>query len=318
MQQSGYQAPQPIPPQSMPQGYPYPAYQQPVGNSPVYVIQQKRGMGWLFGLILVLLLLGAAAFGIYSCAGFFGGNVLSAPPHDESIAVIEMDGSIAYDGSVCSPDVFNGFLKQAEADSRIRAVVIRVNSGGGTAAAGEEMSKALADFEKPVVVSTAAINASAAYEITSQADYIYVAAASEVGGIGTAIELMDYSRLMDMLGIDAQVITSADSKDSSYGLRPLTEAEIEHYQHMVDQINTTFIERVAAGRNMSIDSVRALATGLTYTGIDAVQNGLADEIGTRDDALSKAAQLAGLSSYYVYEMVQTKSGIEDITELLGI
>ncbi len=141
--------------------------------------------------------------------------------------------------------------------------------------------------------------ASAAYEISSQADYIYTARSSAVGAIGTALEMMDYSKLLAMLGISADVITSADSKDSSYGYRPLTEEERAYYQRQVDQINQMFIENVAEGRSMTVDQVKPLATGLTFTGVDAVSNGLADEIGTLEDACQKAATLAGMKDYDV-------------------
>lgn len=285
---------------------------------PVSAPPAKGGKGWIVAIVIVLCLTGLAVLGIGSCSRLLGlGPSSSAIVHDNTVAVINLDSSIRYDGSSCSPEGFGELLYEARSNNRVKAVVIRVNSGGGTAAAGEEMSGLLRDFPKPVVVSSASVNASAAYEISSQADYIYVAKSSEVGAIGTAIELMDYSGLMDMLGIHSDVITSSDSKDSSYGLRPLTEQERAHYQHMVDQINRTFIETVALGRNMTIAEVEALATGMTYTGIDAVENGLADEIGTREDALDKAAAMAGLESYYVAELGIGSYDLDGLGSLLG-
>ena len=184
-------------------------------------------------------------------------------------------------------------------------MVLRVNSGGGVATAGEEMSTYVKEFRedtgKPVVVSSASTNASAAFtEISSQADYIFTAHTTAIGAIGTAIQVVDYSGLMTMLGISTEDITSAESKDSAYGTRKLTDEEPGHtYQAQVDQINETFIQTVADGRNMSVDEVRALlTTGLTFTGDDAVKNGLADEIGTKEDAIEYAAMLAGHSSDY--------------------
>ena len=208
-------------------------------------------------------------------------------------------------------------LDRAENNPHIKAVVLRVNSGGGTATAGEEMACYVNDFSKPVVVSSASVNASAAYEISSQADYIFTAKTTAIGAIGTAMQVTDLSGLLDKLGISVENITSAESKDSSYGTRPLTEEERAYYQAMVDTVNETFMEAVASGRSLPIDRVRELATGLTYTGIDAVQNGLADEIGTREDAIAKAAELAGMRTYTVVSLEPESDDLSDLVGLLS-
>lgn len=265
---------------------------------------KKKRNGWIVAGILLAVV--ALLFCISSCSNHAVEMMLDsvnpsavADATTDSVAIIEITGEIGYDGSECSPEGFKDLLDRAEGNPLIKAVVLRVNSGGGTATAGEEMTEYLKDFSKPVVVSCASMNASAAYEISSQADYIYTARSSAVGAIGTALEMMDYSKLLAMLGISADVITSADSKDSSYGYRPLTEEERAYYQRQVDQINQMFIENVAEGRSMTVDQVKPLATGLTFTGVDAVSNGLADEIGTLEDACQKAATLAGMKDYDV-------------------
>ena len=120
-----------------------------------------------------------------------------------------------------------------------------------------------------------------------------------------------------MLGINIQDITSAGSKDSTYGTRPLTDEERAYYQDMVDQINEVFIQNVAEGRGMDVEEVRALATGLTFTGMDAVDNGLADEIGTKEDAIEKAADLAGMTSYAVIELDQDTDELSAMLDLLS-
>ena len=165
-----------------------------------------------------------------------------------------------------SPDGLKQQLDVTADDSRIIAVVLRVNSGGGVATAGEEMSTYVKEFRedtgKPVVVSSASTNASAAYEISSQADYIFTAHTTAIGAIGTAIQVVDYSGLMTMLGISTEDITSAESKDSTYGTRKLTDEERGILSGSGGPDHETFIQTVADGRNMSVDEVRALATGL--------------------------------------------------------
>ncbi len=274
-------------------------------------LSSKKGNAPLLVTVLLLVLLIVA--GVGSCVSGSAANSSSISLGDR-VAVITLDGTIQYDGSACSPEGFKMLLDEAANDPSIKAVVLRVNSGGGTATAGEEMTEYLKDFEKPVVVSTAAINASAAYEISSQADYIFAAQSSEVGSIGTIIELMDYSDLMGMLGINIDTISSAESKDSSYGIRELSDEEREHYQQMVDEINQMFIANVAEGRGVSERKVaNEWANGLTWTGITAQKMGLVDEIGTLEDACDKAAELAGCGdSYETTELYFATSGIENL------
>ncbi|WP_080798609.1 signal peptide peptidase SppA [Arabiibacter massiliensis] len=314
---------QPAPQQPAPQ----PAYGAP--QQPYPPQQPKKSRGWIVALVCVLCVFALLAIGMLSCtsmmASSFGsfGSLAAADDVDyltqDAVAVIDIDGTIQYDGTTASPEGLKKQLDRAEENNRIKAVVLRVNSGGGTATAGEEMSAYVREFSestgKPVVVSSASINASAAYEISSQADYIYTAKTTAIGSIGTVMQVTDLTGLLEKLGISVDNIASADSKDSSSGTRPLTEEERAYYQAQVDQINATFIQTVAEGRGMGEDEVRALATGMTFTGMEAVDNGLADEIGTKEDAVAKAAELAGLSHYAT---VSLREEIDGLSSLLGL
>lgn len=164
------------------------------------------------------------------------------------------------------------------------------------------MATYVKDFSKPIVVSTGSTNASAAYLISSQTDWIVANQASSVGAIGTVMQLIDYSGLLTTLGVEVTNIASAESKDSSYGTRPLTPEEIAYYQDLVNQINETFITSVSEGRDMPVEEVRKLATGMPFTGLDGLENGLVDEIGTFEDACNKAASLVGASSYSIQSL----------------
>lgn len=316
-----------------PVGYEQPAPQPPFEQAPqsaaaatVYWKEPRKSRGWIVALVAIIAVCLVSVFGIVSCtsaiAGLGGSNAYDSEPLlPNTVAVIDIDSTIQYDGTTNSPDGLKQQLDVAADDNRIIAVVLRVNSGGGVATAGEEMSTYVKEFRedtgKPVVVSSASTNASAAYEISSQADYIFTAHTTAIGAIGTAIQVVDYSGLMTMLGISTEDITSAESKDSTYGTRKLTDEERAYYQAQVDQINETFIQTVADGRNMSVDEVRALATGLTFTGDDAVKNGLADEIGTKEDAIEYAAMLAGHSSDYETVNLRQHSS-DDISTLIDL
>ncbi len=180
------------------------------------------------------------------------------------------------------------------------------------------MSQIVRDFSKPIVVVSQATNASAAYEISSQADYIFTDRTTAIGAIGVIMSVTDLSGLYDKLGISVDNITSADSKDAGSGTRPLTDEERAWYQSMVDQINDVFIKTVAEGRDMEIDEVKALANGLPYTGMDAVENGLADEIGSLEDAVEYLCDLLGYDRQLnTVDMMSRSSDLSNILDLLG-
>ncbi|HIT51884.1 MAG TPA: signal peptide peptidase SppA [Candidatus Aveggerthella excrementigallinarum] len=323
--QQPQQQPQPQSPQQQPQQPPQQVQPtQHAGYSSVaYAVpQQQPRRGWIVALVAVILLFIALMFGMFSCSNAFSGVTSLGTSLEGSspvattgptVAVINLSGTIQYDGSACSPEGLKALLDEAEADADIKAVVLRVDSGGGTATAGEEMATYVRDFSKPVVVSSASMNASAAYEISSQADWIFTAKSTAIGSIGTAMQVTDLSGLYEKLGIDIENITSAEGKDSSYGTRALTDEERASYQRMVDQINETFLETVAEGRGMDVEEVRALATGMTFTGIDAVENGLADELGTLEDACAKAAALGDAGDAYdVVTLEDESSALDDL------
>lgn len=298
---------------------PQPTYAVPAAPAPA-----PKRRGWIVGLaaVLAFFILGVAS--IASCTAVMtssmGAFSYESPSWadtvtGDTVGIINIDGTIQYDGTTSSPEGLAAQLDAAAANPHIKAVVLRVDSGGGVATAGEEMSRYVRDFPKPVVVSCASMDASAAYMISSQADYIFAAQTSAVGSIGVIMQVTDLSGLYEKLGISVDNITSADSKDSSQGTRPLTEEERAYFQAQVDQINDVFIKTVAEGRGMTEDEVRALATGLTFTGIDGVENGLVDEIGTLEMAVAKACELAGVPDA---DTVYMQSSTSDLSRLLDI
>lgn len=293
----------------------------------VLTVQAPRNRARTAAFVAATALCIILCFSAVSCTALLGGAVSSLGLDSESasigsapkIAVISIGSTIQYDGTSCSPSGLNNLLEQAKQRDDIKGVVLRINSGGGTATAGEEMAKYVRDFEKPIVVSCAATTASAAYEIASQADFIYAAKTSSVGSIGVAMQVTDLSGLYEKLGISIDTIVSSEAKDSTYGNRALTKSERDWYQNMVNQIDADFIETVAVGRNMPVDAVRQLANGLTFTGTEAVANGLANEVGYLEDAILKASELAGYDSALIQTTLTLPSSpsITSFLDLLG-
>ena len=322
-QSQGHAQPQ-LQAQAAPNAYaPYATPPQPA-SAPAP--EKKKSRGWIVAIVVVVALLIVLLVSITSCTSMVKSIVgpsssgIEITNDANSVAVIDIDGTIQYDGTSNSPEGFKQLLDEAADDDNTIAVVLRVNSGGGTATAGEEMATYLKEFRedtgKPVVVSSASLNASAAYMISSQADAIFVARTTEIGAIGTAMQSTDFSGLLEKLGISVDNITSSEGKDSSYGTRPLTEEERAYYQNMVDEINEVFIEIVADGCGKSVSWARSMATGMVFTGQTAVKNGVADEIGTLEDACAYAAKLAGARSYNTYDL--HLSGLYDFSSLSSL
>lgn len=224
----------------------------------------------------------------------------------DRIAVLYAEGSII-DGE--SNDVYQIASKDMVAtirglreDDDIRAVVMRVNSPGGSALASEVILRELQLLkkEKPLVVSMGDVAASGGYYISSQADSIFVMPNTITGSIGVFTVMFNIQDMMNnKLGITFDGVKNAPHADFPSGIRPSTPEEQERMQASVDNIYTIFKSRVADGRKMSMEYVDSLAQGRIWTGTDAVKNGLADGFGNLNRAVASAASLAGLDDYSI-------------------
>ncbi|MBI5231842.1 MAG: signal peptide peptidase SppA [Coriobacteriales bacterium] len=285
----GYPPYPPYPPQG---AYPpYAAYPPP---QPEPTPRKKRWWIWLLVLGILFLCV------IVSCAPFVwlaslpdGGGDPFAGIGDGAVAVIPIDGTIQGVGGteVVTPANFLRQLKRAEDDSRVKAIVLRVDSGGGTVAASEEIATYVKNAKKPVVVSVGDICASGAYMISSQADEIYAVEGSDVGSIGVILMIPNVEGLLDKLGISVNTITAGKNKDVGSPFRELTPNERKRLKGQVDEVYEQFIRIVAEGRKMPTSEVRKLATGWVWTGVEAKKLGLIDEIGTYQDAVNAAGKL---------------------------
>lgn len=221
-------------------------------------------------------------------------------PSGDVIAVIPIDGVIAGAGGagVITPQSFRDKLNQALDDDSVKAVVLRVDSPGGTVAASEEIALYVKASDKPVVVSVGDVDASGAYMVSSQADKIIALPGSAVGSIGVITEIPNVAGLLDKLGVEFTVITAGTYKDAGSPYRSLTTTEKALIQGSVDEVYGQFIDIVAEGRSMPRSKVESLATGWAWNGTEAKKLGLVDQIGTFDDALKAAAKLGKIEGDY--------------------
>ena len=202
--------------------------------------------------------------------------------------------------SIVGKDVCND-LKELMDDDDVKAVVIRVNSGGGSAFASEQMWHQIMELKKvkPVVVSMGGYAASGGYYMSVPANWIVAEPTTITGSIGIFGMFPDFSGLAsEKLGIKFDEVKT--NKNGTFGstMRPLTPDEMRMLQVYIDRGYTTFKNRVAQGRNLTMAQVEAIAQGHVYTGEDALKIELVDELGGLDKAVKKAAQLAKIDNYY--------------------
>jgi protease IV len=245
-------------------------------------------------------------------------------PIGNKIAVIPLSGSITSAGGsllfgpTITPDLVRERLDKVERDITVKAIVLRIDSSGGTVAACQEILKEIKKVKKskPIVVSMGEMAASGGYYISAEADKIVALPGTLTGSIGVISQIANVTELYQKLGIEMQTFTGGQHKDMYAGLRELTPEEEDIMQKLVDEYYEQFIEVVAQGRGMSQDEVRNLATGQLYSGVEAKEMGLVDELGGLDTAIDLAAELAGVTAPEVeYYQPPTKSLLES---LLGL
>lgn len=218
------------------------------------------------------------------------------------VAVIDVTGTITdmSDGPWSSGGNVRR-ITQHLADAReaadIDAVVLRINSGGGTAPASQEIYRSVLKVReagKPVVVSMSEAGASGAYYIAAAADYIIANPSTLTGSIGVVTMFLNASELADEYGVYFETAKSGFYKDLGNPTRPVTEQEREYLAEQINDTFQVFVEAVAQGRGLSIDQVMAVADGRSFTGRQALELGLIDGLGGFEDAIEEAARRAGI------------------------
>lgn len=259
-----------------------------------------KNRGWIIALVILVLVL------LFVCLGTLGvlliaigGTSMPRVGGPDSVAVIHIEGVIGASsgggllGATASvtPENIIQQLQEADQDSRVGAILLRVDSPGGSAAASQEIYDEVKRAKKPVVVSIGDVGASGAYYISSAADEIMASRASSVGSIGVILTVANLEELYKKLGISFTVMTKGKYKDLGGGNRPLTDEEKKILDEQLTTIYDQFIEDVAAGRNMDREKVAELATGLDWPGSQAKELGLVDRLGNYRDALKRAGEL---------------------------
>jgi protease-4 len=222
---------------------------------------------------------------------------------EEAVAVVRVEGVIVSgkeaDWSLSSTD--NAYsesivehLERAGQDPSVKAIVLRVNSPGGGIVATDEIYSALKETEKPVVASMGEMAASGGYYISCAAEEILANPATLTGSIGVISTVPNFEGLLDKVGIEMLVIKSGTMKDELSPYRQPTEEEIAHWQGITDEAYEQFLGVVVEGRGLDPDEARELADGRVYTGRQALELGLVDQLGNLPEAVQLAAELGGI------------------------
>lgn len=206
-------------------------------------------------------------------------------------------------------------IEKLRKDKDIKAVVLRVNSGGGSAYASEQIWKAISELkeEKPVVVSMGDLAASGGYYIACNADKIIASPTTITGSIGIFGMFPNVSGVLKKIGVSADVVKTNEFADFGNISRGFNDSESQMLQTYINNGYDLFLTRCAEGRGMNKDSLALYAEGRVWTGNQAKEIGLVDELGGVEDAIKAAAELANLGkSYAVYEYPKMKSALEEL------
>ena len=232
----------------------------------------------------------------------------------DRVAVIYAEGDIV-DGQGANENIggdrFRNLVRKARMDNSVKAIVMRVNSGGGSALASEiiwrELQQAKQDG-KPIVVSFGDVAASGGYYISCGADSIFASPNTITGSIGVFGVIPNMGGFFkNKLGITFDGVKTAPYADGPNIYRPLNDAEKQMIQNGVDRIYLQFKQRVASGRKKDINYIDSVAQGRVWSGQDALALGLVDRVGNLQDAINCAARMAKLQTFGLKEYHQTKS-----------
>ena len=262
---------------------------------------------WMFiGVVLTLVLIcGACAPLALLASTLQGAQMSSQLPSGPAVAIVRVEGVIVSGDPPISPfgtqsaAAHSGqivrHLKWAEGNSNVKAVVLHVDSPGGSVVASSEIHQQMAAMTKPVVVSMGELAASGGYYVSAPARMIFANPDTLTGSIGVIAQFLDLSQLLAEYGVAATTIKSGAFKDEGSMFRPMNDAEKAVWQAIIDEAYEGFVNVVSDGRGLSPEEVKKIADGRVYTGRQAKELKLVDELGNLPEAVRKAGEMGGIA-----------------------
>jgi protease IV len=251
--------------------------------------------------IWLWILIGGGAFFLFVLAVFTlvllamhaGGQQAGIHAFGEKIGVVDLDGVIM------DPNGMVEDLRRFNDDDSVKAIIIHVNSPGGGVAASEEIYREVKRIHdkksKPIVSSIQTVGASGAYYVSSATNKIYADSGSVVGSIGVIAEWVNYGDLMRWAKLKPEVLKVGQFKDTGDPTRELTPAERQYMQGLIDNMYGQFVQAVAEGRHAKVDDIKGIADGRVWTGQQALDLHLIDQVADFRSAVLETAKSVGIS-----------------------
>jgi len=225
-------------------------------------------------------------------------------------------GVLEVKGVILESETYLKAIEELRKRKDIKAVVLRIDSPGGAVGPVQEIFEELKLLrkEKPLIVSMGGVSASGGYYLALSGQKIFANPGTITGSIGVMIQLPNFEKLMEKLGISTEVIKSGEFKDTGSSFRKLSPKEKEYLQEKVNLLHTQFVKAVSEERKLPLEKVKEIANGKIYTGEEALKLGLIDALGNFYRALDEARKLAGLREYSLEYFPEKKGYLERIME----
>ncbi len=238
-------------------------------------------------------------------------TLVQSAPIGDKVAVIDITGVISRTETVIDQ------IHQYRDDQTVKAIVLRINSPGGSVAPVQEIYSELKKLDKPIVASMSSTAASGGYYIAAIADEVLANPGTLTGSIGVIMQFTKLKGLYEKVGLEQQVVKSGKFKDTGSPVRDLTDEERELLQATLDNVHNQFIDAVSEGRqeHLTREDVVALADGRIFSGQQALEHKLVDQLGNLPDAIDRAGELGGISGKP--KVVRTKRKTSMLERILG-
>ncbi len=270
-------------------------------------MKKRKFWIWAIGLTLLCLLLcgGFVGLGVWVASQFDTNNNINIP-FGEAIAIVKVEGVIV-SGESPPPSPFGGGgsdaaysqtiinqLKDANEDDDIKAIILYVDSPGGSVFASDEIHLQVKAMDKPVVAAMGSLAASGGYYVSAPTDEIWASPHTLTCSIGVISQFLNLEGFAEEYGVTAVVVKSGKFKDTGNPFRKFTEDDKALWQTLIDEAHGAFVDVVAEGREMTTDEVRTVADGRICSGKQAQEMGLVDKLGYLPDVIERTAELGGL------------------------